>query len=86
MRSMDQWFPLVTMMDLIAGIDTGFPIFQEYGFPGVVWINAENWWVGLGNNGYHAVDTLLEMQTAGWEISSHTYDHDGPLTNGKSAQ
>ena len=36
-----------------------------------------NWWVGEGNNGYHAVDTLLEMQTAGWEISSHTYDHQG---------
>jgi peptidoglycan/xylan/chitin deacetylase (PgdA/CDA1 family) len=54
---------------------TGFPIFQEYGFPGVVWINADQWWVGLGNNGYHAVDTLLEMQNAGWEISSHTWDH-----------
>jgi peptidoglycan/xylan/chitin deacetylase (PgdA/CDA1 family) len=56
---------------------TGFPIFQEYGFPGVVWINAENWWVGQGNNGYHAVDTLLAMQAAGWEISSHTWDHQG---------
>ncbi len=53
----------------------GFPIFQEYGFPGCVWINAENWWVGEGNNSYHAVDTLLVMQAAGWEISNHTWDH-----------
>ena len=50
----------------------GFPVFQEYGFPGVVYINAINWWI-------QAPGTLIklhEMQAAGWEISSHTYDHD----------
>ena len=47
----------------------GFPVFQEYGFPGVVYINATNAWVS-GN-----VNKLLEMQAAGWEISNHTYSH-----------
>lgn len=47
----------------------GFPVFQEYGFPGVVYINATNSWVS-GN-----VNKLLEMQAAGWEISNHTYSH-----------
>lgn len=49
--------------------DIGFPRFQEYGFPGVVYINGYNNWVS-GN-----VDKLLEMQAAGWEISNHTYNH-----------
>ena len=55
--------------------DIGFPVFQEYGFPGVVYVNALSWWVT--GNGYGAVDKLIEMQEAGWEISSHTYDHQG---------
>ena len=54
--------------------DNAFPIFQEYGFPGVVYINATNWWVsGQRTN---AINKLLEMQSAGWEISSHTFNHD----------
>jgi hypothetical protein len=53
--------------------DIGFPVFQEYGFPGVVYINATNSWV----QGPGTLDKLLEMQAAGWEISSHTYDHNG---------
>ncbi|MBV6421313.1 MAG: hypothetical protein DAHOPDDO_02588 [Ignavibacteriaceae bacterium] len=52
--------------------DNAFPIFQEYGFPGVVYINATNSWVSAPGT----VDTLHEMQAAGWEISSHTYNHD----------
>jgi peptidoglycan/xylan/chitin deacetylase (PgdA/CDA1 family) len=51
----------------------GFPAFQEYGFPGVGYLNATHWWI---TGDYDAVDNLLEMQNAGWEISSHTYDHD----------
>jgi len=54
--------------------DIGFPIFQEYGFPGVAYINAANWWVS--GSGYNAVNKLHEMQAAGWEISNHTYHHD----------
>jgi hypothetical protein len=49
----------------------GFPIFQEYGFPGVAYINATNWWVIAPGT----PDKLQEMQAAGWEISNHTYDH-----------
>jgi hypothetical protein len=49
--------------------DNAFPIFQEYGFPAVGYINAYLGWVS-GN-----VDKLLEMQAAGWEISNHTYSH-----------
>jgi peptidoglycan/xylan/chitin deacetylase (PgdA/CDA1 family) len=55
--------------------DVGFPIFQEYGFPGVAYINATNSWVS--SPGYDAITKLHEMQAAGWEISSHTYDHSG---------
>jgi len=49
--------------------DLGLPVFQEYGFPGVVYINATNSWVS-GN-----INKLHEMQAAGWEISNHTYSH-----------
>lgn len=56
----------------------GFPVFQEYGFPGVVYINATNWWI-VGS-GYNAIAHLHEMQTAGWEVSSHTYNHDPNIT------
>jgi hypothetical protein len=53
--------------------DIGFPLFQQYGFPAVLYINATNSWIsGAGND---AVNKLLEMQTAGWEISNHTWDH-----------
>lgn len=51
--------------------DKVFPIFQEYGFPGVVYINATNYWVSAPGT----IDNLHEMQAAGWEISSHTFDH-----------
>lgn len=51
--------------------DIGFPVFQEYGFPGVGYINALRSWIQYPGT----VDKLLEMQAAGWEISSHTYDH-----------
>ena len=53
--------------------DIAFPLFQQYGFPGVGYINATNSWiVGTGND---AVNKLLEMQAAGWEVGNHTYDH-----------
>jgi peptidoglycan/xylan/chitin deacetylase (PgdA/CDA1 family) len=55
--------------------DVGLPIFQEYGFPGVVYINATNGWVQSPG----ALDKLHEMQAAGWEISSHAYYHDSTL-------
>lgn len=51
--------------------DIGFPVFQEYGFPAVVYINATNSWVIAPGT----LDKLHEMQTAGWEISNHTYSH-----------
>jgi hypothetical protein len=51
--------------------DKVFPIFQEHGFPGVVYINAINWWI----ENPATIDLLHEMQEAGWEISSHTYNH-----------
>lgn len=51
----------------------GFPIFQQYGFPGVAFINATNWWITAPGT----IDKLHEMQDAGWEISNHTYDHNG---------
>ena len=58
--------------------DLGFPLYQEYGFPAVGWINAVSWW--MQGVDYHAIDRLQVMQTAGWEISSHTYSHADPIT------
>lgn len=49
--------------------DIGFPVFQEYGFSAVGYINATNAWVS-GN-----LNKLHEMQSAGWELSNHTYSH-----------
>jgi hypothetical protein len=49
----------------------GLLVFQEYGFPGVGFINATRFqYPG-------AIDDLRELQAAGWEISNHTYDHSG---------
>lgn len=53
--------------------DLGFPLYQQYGFPGVVYINATNSWVIASGS----IEKLHEMQAAGWEVSSHTYDHSG---------
>lgn len=53
--------------------DIGFPLYQQYGFPAVAYINALNSWVLATGT----LDKLHEMQKAGWEISSHTYDHSG---------
>jgi hypothetical protein len=51
--------------------DPGLIAFQEYGFPGVGFINATRFeYPG-------AIDDLRELQAAGWEISNHTYDHSG---------
>jgi hypothetical protein len=63
-----------TYDDGFAGwYDIAFPLFQQYGFPAVLYVNATNSWVS--GNGNDAINKLLEMQTAGWEISNHTYDH-----------
>ncbi|GJQ43033.1 MAG: hypothetical protein D8M26_05245 [Ignavibacteriae bacterium] len=61
-----------------------FNVFQEYGFPAVVYINALNWWVN--GAGYNAVNTLLEMKAAGWEVSNHTYNHDLGVTETNVSQ
>jgi len=53
--------------------DLGFPIYQEYGFPAVAYINATNWWVS--GVGYGAIDKLRQMQSVGWEVSNHAYNH-----------
>lgn len=53
--------------------EAGFPLYQQYGFPGVAYINATNSWV----NAPGTIAKLLKMQAAGWEISSHSYDHSG---------
>lgn len=58
--------------------DLGFPLYQKYGFPATVWINAITWW--MQGAGYHAVDHLKVMQKAGWEISNHTWSHANPIT------
>lgn len=55
--------------------DTAFPLFQQYGFPVVLYINGANTWVS------GAVNELHEMQDAGWEISNHTWDHNQFWTN-----
>lgn len=57
--------------------DLGFPLYQQYGFPAVGWINAVSWW--MQGVDYHALEHLKVMQKAGWEISNHTYDH-GAIT------
>jgi hypothetical protein len=63
-----------TYDDGFAGwYDIAFPLFQQYGFPAVLYINATNSWVS--GNGNDAINKLLEMQAAGWEISNHTWDH-----------
>ena len=54
--------------------DDAFPEYQLYGFPGTVYINATNSWIEESGT----IAKLLEMQAAGWEISSHTYDHHDP--------
>jgi hypothetical protein len=51
--------------------DIAFPLFEQYGFPAVLYINATNSWVLTDST----IDKLHEMQAAGWEISNHTYDH-----------
>jgi hypothetical protein len=63
-----------TYDDGFAGwYDTAFPLFQQYGFPAVLYVNATNSWVsGVGND---AINKLHQMQDAGWEVSNHTYDH-----------
>ena len=43
-----QYGPVVSFTyddGFLTWYDIGFPVFQEYGFPGVVYINATNWWV-----------------------------------------
>lgn len=50
-------------------------MFQQYGFPAVVYVNAVHWWTQ--GAGYDAINHLLAFQKAGWEISSHTWDHSG---------
>jgi hypothetical protein len=58
--------------------DLGFPLYQQYGFPAVGWINAITWW--MQGAGYHALDHLKVMHKAGWEISNHTWSHANPIT------
>lgn len=53
--------------------DLGFPLYQQYGFPGVAYINATNSWVSASGT----IAKLHKMQAAGWEISNHSYDHSG---------
>ena len=63
-----------TYDDGFAGwYDIAFPLFQANGFRGVFYINATNSWIADTSN--HAVNKLLEMQAAGWEVSNHNYNH-----------
>lgn len=70
------------MMGLIPGLLC--LMYSRSKFPAVVYINALNWWVN--GAGYNAVNTLLEMKAAGWEVSNHTYNHDLGVTETNVSQ
>lgn len=48
-----------------------YPIMQNYSFVGVIAVITKQ--VGIGNKATWA--ELLEMKNAGWEITSHSYNH-----------
>ncbi len=51
--------------------ENAFPIMEAYGYQGVAYIIAGQVEIG----GFMHADQLKEMQSAGWEIGSHTYHH-----------
>lgn len=51
-----------------------FPIMQEYGFTGVLYVP----YAYVGTPNYLNVDQIHEMAAAGWEVGSHSFNH---LTN-----
>jgi len=58
--------------------DTAFPIMREYGLVGtanVVWDYVEGW-----DPNYMHREQLVALQSAGWEIASHSVSHSRPLT------
>jgi peptidoglycan/xylan/chitin deacetylase (PgdA/CDA1 family) len=53
-----------------------FPIMQEYGFTGVMYIVVNE----LHADGYMGIDQIQEMAAAGWEVGSHSMTH-APLSD-----
>lgn len=51
--------------------ENAFPIMESFGFQGVAYIIAGQVEIG----GFMHADQLKELQSAGWEIGSHTYHH-----------
>ncbi len=51
----------------------GLPVFQQYNIAAGTYVITDK--VGTGD--YISLSQLQEMQQAGWEISSHTADHNG---------
>jgi len=78
--SMDEWnnynWPLISFAFDDGGVNTytaGLPLFQGFGVPACVGIIAT-----YPGNEVAAMtwDQLRGLQSAGWEICSHSYDHD----------
>lgn len=47
------------------------PLLDAYNYPAVAFIITSR----VGTNGYMTLNNLLDMQSAGWDISSHTKNH-----------
>jgi len=52
-------------------VTNALPIMQKYGFVGTAYIIVK--WIGA--DGYDTADQLTQLQSAGWEIGSHTMSH-----------
>jgi peptidoglycan/xylan/chitin deacetylase (PgdA/CDA1 family) len=50
---------------------SAFPIMQEYGFTGILYIVANY----LGADGYLDAEQIRSMHEAGWEVGSHSLNH-----------
>ncbi|GIV63815.1 MAG: hypothetical protein KatS3mg045_1154 [Bellilinea sp.] len=61
--------------------DLAFPVLEEYGFKGVVYVIT-----GLiGPPAYMSKDQLIELFANGWEIGSHTVSHEDLVKNPSKA-
>lgn len=51
--------------------DLAYPVMREYGYPGVNFIQS----AVIGQGGFLRLETLREMEQAGWETGGHTVNH-----------
>ncbi len=49
-----------------------FPLLSEYGYPAIAGVVINS----VGNDSQMSIEQLQEMEASGWEILSHTMDHD----------